>query len=266
MSAAPSHGPYTLQAVQTGILPIPGWEAFFGVNDQAFHELCFYVWLVSDGVRHGLIDVGLPNDPDDLTALSLACQAVDPRCEFRDVRLLPDVLDELGLTPESIDFVLLTQTITYHSGGLESRWFPRAQVYMSRPGIEEMLTDPPGHPPTEFYFTAQSWAFLRELAVEGRLHITDGAVEVVPGVTFETTGGHHPGSAAVRVQTVDGVVGLLETAFFQRNVDDLLPVGIAENAALCRSAIRRYTLDCDRVVAIHDPANATEFSRFESAG
>jgi hypothetical protein len=79
----------------------------------------------------------------------------------------------------------------------------------------------------------------------------------VPGVFFETTGGHHPGSAGVRVATSAGVVGLLETAFVQRNVDEVVPIGIAENAALCRKVISRYRRECDLVIPIHDPANAS---------
>ena len=94
---------------------------------------------------------------------------------------------------------------------------------------------------------------------EDRLTLTDKPVEVRPGIVFETTGGHHPGSGAVRVQTADGVVGILETAFLQRNVDEVRPVGVAENVAACRQAIRRYKEECDVVVAIHDPSNAERF-------
>jgi len=94
---------------------------------------------------------------------------------------------------------------------------------------------------------------------EDRLTLTDKPVEVRPGIVFETTGGHHPGSGAVRVQTADGVIGILETAFLQRNVDEVRPVGVAENVAACRQAIRRYKEECDVVVAIHDPSNAERF-------
>lgn len=252
-------GPYRLRAVRVGVLPVPGWELVFGHNDTDFHELHFYVWLLSDGVRHVLVDAGLPTDPADLRALDEACQAVDPRCVFADVVPLPDALDRLAVSPDSIDVLLLSQPITYHSGGLERRWFPRADVYVSRAGIAELLTDPPGHPPVSQYFTAASWAYLRELAVDGRLHVSDGPEEVVPGVVFETTGGHHPGSAGVRVPTPDGVVGLLETAFVQRNVDEVVPIGIAENAALCRKVIARYRRECDLVIPLHDPANASRY-------
>ncbi|GGM53419.1 MBL fold metallo-hydrolase [Micromonospora sonchi] len=251
--------PFTLTAAPVARLPIPGWEAFFGENDTTFHDLWFYVWLVTDGTRTGLIDVGLPLDADDRSALDRANQGVDPRCQFHDVRLLPEVLAEFGVRGEDIDFVLVTQTITYHTGGLLAELLPRATVYASYAGVREMLCAPPGHPPTEFYFTSDSWSYLRTLAIEGRLVLTDEPVTVAPGLVFETTGGHHPGSAGVRVDCAHGVVGLLETAFFDRNIAETLPIGIAEDAAACRRAIKDYRRLCDEVVALHDPGNAARF-------
>ncbi|MFI2713887.1 hypothetical protein ACH495_27575 [Micromonospora sp. NPDC018662] len=251
--------PFALTAVPVARLPIPGWEAFFGENDTSFHDLYFYVWLVRDGVRTGLIDLGLPPAVEDRIALDRACQGVDPRSRFHDVRLLPQVLDDLGVRGEDIDFVLLTQTITYHTGGLDATLLPRATVYVPHAGVREMLCAPPGHPPTAFYFTAPAWSALRDLAVAGRLVVTDGPVTVAPGLVFETTGGHHPGSAGVRVRTAHGVVGLLETAFFARNVAEELPIGIAEDAATCRRVIKEYRRSCDEVVALHDPGNAQRF-------
>ena len=63
----------------------------------------------------------------------------------------------------------------------------------------------------------------------------------------------------MRVSTPDGVVGLLETAFLDRNVAEVRPIGIAENVARCRDVIREYRHECDHVVALHDPANARRF-------
>jgi len=250
---------YRLTAIPAGTLPVPGWEAFFGRNDHNFYDLIFYVWLVTDGQRIGLIDAGLPLDAADRAALDRASQSVDENCCYRDVRPLNEILDELGVRPEDIDFVLITQPITYHTGGLDPALLPRAEVYISKAGVIEMLTDPPGHPETGFYFTRDSWNFLRDLAVEGRLRVTDGPVEVAPGILFETTGGHHPGSAGVQVRTAQGLVGLLETAFLDRNVEEGLPIGIAEDVAACRSVIRRYKRECDVVVAVHDPKNAKRY-------
>jgi glyoxylase-like metal-dependent hydrolase (beta-lactamase superfamily II) len=250
---------YQLYAIPVATLPIPGWEAFFGRNDVTFHNLAFYVWVVTDGTTLGLIDTGLPLDPADRAALDAANRELDERSAFRDMRTLPEVLDDCGIAPDDIDFVAITQTITYHTGGLDAAMLPRAQVYMSRAGVHEMLFSPPGHPPVAEYFTARSWPSIRQLAVEGRLHCVDDPTVIVPGIRFETTGGHHPGSAGLQIATQAGVTGVLETAFFDRNITDGHPIGIAENAAACRAAIKRYRQECNAVIALHDPANAERF-------
>ena len=244
---------YTLTPCHVGTLPVPGWECFFGKHDLDFHDLYFYVWVVRGDGCVGLIDAGLPPDPEDLRALDAANQAVDKRCVFSDVRLLDDVFRTQGVQPDDVDFLLITQPITYHTGGLLPRSFPKARVYMSRAGVLEYLLDTPGHPPRPFYFTRSSWMFVRDLLIEERLSLVDDPTEVAAGITFETTGGHHPGSAGVKVATSVGVVGILETAFLQKNVDDAHPIGIAENAALCREVIRGYKRDCDLVLADHEP-------------
>lgn len=250
---------YSLQACLIGTLPVPGWECFFGRNDTTMYPLAFYVWVVRGEGTVGLIDTGLPLDPVLLRQLDEANQKVDPRCVYSDVVLLPDLLQRLGLQPADIDFVAITQPITYHTGGLLPECLPRAQVWMARAGMMEFLLDNVGHPPRGFYFTPPTWSFLRQLLIEDRLHLVDEATEIAPGILLETTGGHHPGSAALRIPTAAGLVGLVETAFLQRNVDDELPIGVAEDAAACRRAIKRYKQLCDVAVAVHDPDNARRF-------
>lgn len=252
-------GTFSIEAIPVATLPIPGWEAFFGMNDNNWYDLTFYVWLLYDGRYRGLVDLGPPDDAADFDALRSACQSVDARSTLRRECSLTDALERFGVVPADIDFVLLTQSITYHSGGLAREWLPNAEVFLAADGLREMLIQPPGHPPVDAYFTPSSWVFLRELAVQGRLHLVRQATEVVPGVQFEPTGGHHPGSAGVRIATHFGTVGLLETAFFQRNIDEVLPIGIAENAAQARAIIKRYRTECEDVVAIHDPGNTIRF-------
>ncbi|TAM83340.1 MAG: hypothetical protein EPN47_04310 [Acidobacteria bacterium] len=240
-------------------LPVPGWECFFGRHDVEFLNLAFYIWIVRGNGHTGLVDTGLPVDEAERRRLIEGCQIVDKRCVFANIVTLDRFFQEHRLSPQSIDFVLLTQTITYNSGGLLQQFFPRAQVYISRAGVTELLLESPGHPPRDLYFTEATWTFMRTLLIENRLHLVDETTEVVPGLTFETTGGHHPGSAGVCVETAQGRVGILETAFLKENVDLDLPVGIAEDASLCREVIRRYKRECDVVLAGHDPTISDRF-------
>ncbi|RNL62534.1 hypothetical protein EFK50_12250 [Nocardioides marmoriginsengisoli] len=248
---------WRLRALPVGVLPTPRWATTFGAHDTSLQDLGFYVWIVTDGATVGLIDLGLPLDAADAQAISDSNRVFGDG--FRDVVLLPELLRSAGLDGADVDFALVTQTVTYHSGGLDAELLPNATFYLARGGVDELLGGPPGHPAPEFYFTERSWRSLRTLAIQGRLRLVDEPVVVVPGVTFEATGGHHPGSAGVRVRTAEGVVGLLETAFLQADLDNGVPIGIAEDVAGCRRAIQRYRAECDHAVALHDLANATRF-------
>ena len=245
---------HTLTAWQVATHPVGTSKVFFGHDGDEIHRLSFYVWIVraEDGTV-GLVDTGLPAEPDELAALRTTGS-------YDDVVPLDEVLRADGVEPQDIRWCCVTQAVTYHTGGLSRELLPEAEVWISRAGVLEMLLDPPGHPPTEFFFTDTGWNYLRNLAIEGRLHVVDERTTVAPGVTFETTGGHHPGSAAVRVETGAGIVGILETAFLQENLDREIPVGISEDVAQCRREIRRFKRECDLVLADHDPALATRFA------
>ena len=91
--------------------------------------------------------------------------------------------------------------------------------------------------------------------------MVDDLVEVLPGLFFETTGGHHPGSAAVTINTAGGRVSILETAFLKKNIDDEIPIGVAEDTSACRKAIKRYKKQSDLVLAIHDNTHLRPFPR-----
>lgn len=251
--------PFRIHALLAGTLPTPGWAMTFGAHDIGFQDLAFYVWVVTNGDTVGLIDLGLPLDEPERIALSETNRAFGAD-GYRDVRLLPELLTDAGLAATDIDFVAVTQTISYHSGGLDAELLPNATFFLSAAGVREMLGSPPGHPAVEFYFTERAWSSMRQLAIEGRLRLVDEPTEVVPGITFETTGGHHPGSAGVRIETADGVVGLLETSFLQHDLDRGTPIGIAEDMAVCRRVIQRYKSECWKAIAIHDPANAARFA------
>lgn len=244
---------WTIKPVAIATLPVPGWECVFGRNNCEMRDLIFWIWILKNGEQTGLIDTGCPAGAD-LAALNAANATLDARSVFTVHRSLEEVFAEKNITPESVDFVLISQLITYCTGGLNARNFPKAKVWCVWDGMKEFLTETPGHPPREFYLTAESWSYFRELLMEKRLFFAQGQTQVAAGVTYEPTGGHHPGSAGVRVRTAQGLIGILETAFVQENIDLETPIGIAEDAAKCRETIRTYKKECDLVLAGHEPS------------
>src|SRR5438552_4896194 len=108
---------YELQACRIATMPIPGWEIFFARNDVNLYRLNYYVWIVRGNGLRGLIDTGLPIDKTERERLTDVCREVDPQCVFSEVVPLNQLYERCNLKPDLIDFVLLTQPITYHSGG-----------------------------------------------------------------------------------------------------------------------------------------------------
>lgn len=245
---------WELEPYITGRLRIPLWECFMGTNDCTMRDIVFWVTVLRKGDSVGLVDSGLPVAQDDLNALNEACQAVDPESYFRDVMTLPDILEAADLRPDDIDFVLITQSINYCTGGLDSSLLPRAEIYMARAGIEEFLYDNPGHPARDMYFTESTWSYLFEAIKENRFIGVADEVAVAEGLTFAHTGGHHPGSAAVIVERPGGPIALMETAFVQENIDRDIPIGIAESAAIARQAVRSYKARGITPLAYHEPS------------
>jgi len=243
---------WKITPVAVATLPVPGWECVFGRNDCSMQDLTFWVWILRCGDKVGLIDSGLPTGAD-LESLNDANQTLDAQSVFTVKKQLQDVLREENIKPEEIDFVLVSQLITYSTGGLIHDNFPVAHVYCAWEGMREFLTSNPGHPPRDFYLTSESWIYLRDLLIEKRVTFVQSRVQVAPGLIFDPTGGHHPGSAGIQIQTAQGVIGILETAFVRENIQRGVPIGVAENAAQCREVILNYKKECDLVLAGHDP-------------
>ena len=252
-------GDAMIRAFPMARLPIARSKAIFGAPGTDLVDLVFYSWLIRTEDAMVLVDTGLPPAGQDRDALVLGNAAVDPRELFADIRTLDEAYSAWGITPEQIDHVVITQTITYHTGNLLGASLPRAQVHMALPGLIELLTQNVGHPARHLYFTPDSWTFLLATAIDGRLHPVAQRSPVTRGVDVIVTGGHHPGSAAVTVNTSHGSVCLLETAFITDNISSDTPIGVAENAALARSVTRHAVRDHDTVLAIHDPSHAQTY-------
>src|SRR2546426_6163353 len=105
---------YSLRAYPLAQQLLPGWACLFTVNDTNLHRIVFYTWIARAEGRTILIDAGPPPDEKEFHVLATACQRVGPECVFTRLNSLAGVLSESGVRPESIDYLLITQPITYH--------------------------------------------------------------------------------------------------------------------------------------------------------
>ncbi|HJQ63934.1 MAG TPA: MBL fold metallo-hydrolase [Burkholderiales bacterium] len=110
-----------------------------------------------------------------------------------------------GVTPEQIDWVILTHLHFDHAGGATDRdedgavrpTFPRARHYVQRFEWEDALAVLPE--------LAGAYSLDDFVPIEraGLLEIVEGDAQIVPGITTQLTGAHTRGHQIVRIESED---------------------------------------------------------------
>ena len=244
--------PYRVQVLKAGQADVPGPEVFWMSHWDTWETLFFYVVLIrGDGVT-ALVNTGAPAD---LRSLNNAWRSfAGERCQFRrgqDEGIL-DVLARAGVTPEDIDYVLLTPLQAYATANVPL--FPRARICCSRRGwIEEIVArEAQFHVPRQFCIPDDVLRYLLFDAAD-RLLLLDNEDDIAPGLSAWWAGTHHRSSMVYSVETEQGRVLIGDCAFKYGNLDGP-PLGIAESLEEARTAYARIRRQADHFVPLYDPA------------
>ena len=198
-----SLGRFTLHAVRDGsialdggamfgVVPRPLWEKPFPPDERNRIELAVRCLLIVDGKRKLLVDdgVGVNWDPKRRQIYGLDQRQTD----------LDRELVRAGVTREEITDVVLTHLHFDHAGGTTrdgALAFPNATYHLQRRHWKW------AHQPSE----KDAGSFRREdyaaLESSGRLHLLEGATELVEGVHLFISEGHTVGLQLVRVEAGD---------------------------------------------------------------
>jgi glyoxylase-like metal-dependent hydrolase (beta-lactamase superfamily II) len=114
-----------------------------------------------------------------------------------------DDLAELDLSPQDIDYVLLTHCDFDHAGGIvthdksgnEKLTFPNAVHYIQKAEWEDV--ESPCLRAQSTYWP-ENFNFLKK---KGKLKLIEGDVEVLPGIQLRHTGGHTRGHQLIELQS-----------------------------------------------------------------
>lgn len=174
-----------------GVVPKVLWSRKYGVNEQNLIELRTDPILVQIGGRNMLIDAGIGVDKmNDKQKRNYGVTA-ESQIELS--------LNELGLTTQDIDTLLMTHLHFDHACGL-TKWqddqlipaFESADIYTSAIEWNEMR-----HPNIRSRHTywEQNWR-----PIAHRVKTFERELEVVPGVNIIHTGGHSAGHSIITIE------------------------------------------------------------------
>ena len=130
---------YTIQFLKMGQVEVPGPEVYWMSDWEKWVQLYIWALLIQGDGKNILLNTG---PPKDLTELN-ACwsEAVSPRSQMiRQEEERPEnVLKNVGLTVDDIDYLLITPLQAYTTGNIHL--FKNAQVCLSRRGWIERVND-----------------------------------------------------------------------------------------------------------------------------
>jgi glyoxylase-like metal-dependent hydrolase (beta-lactamase superfamily II) len=153
-------------------------------------RLVFNQYLIDDGERRVLVDAG-------------------PAGALGETGKLPAALQALGVTPDSIDAVIVTHTHVDHVSGLIAggrRNFPNAELYVDRRDIA-YWTDPAKRAAAPDFLKSSFDATAEMVRLYPKLQAIDGERTLSRGISIVDLTGHTPGHIGVRVE--DGGKSLL---------------------------------------------------------
>jgi glyoxylase-like metal-dependent hydrolase (beta-lactamase superfamily II) len=183
--------------IMYGIVPKTIWQKLTPADDQNRIPFAIRFVVARNGRRTVLIDTG---HGDKLSRLDRNSHAIEPG------NSLLEALAACDVQAADVDAVVLTHLHWDHVGGAtefdamrQARpTFPNATYFVNRLEWEDATSQAP-----EFFATYTQQNFL-PLEQSGQLVLTDGDVEILPGLSTRVTGGHTRGHQAVLIESAGG--------------------------------------------------------------
>jgi glyoxylase-like metal-dependent hydrolase (beta-lactamase superfamily II) len=215
-----------------GVVPKTIWSRLVSCDDKNRVTYSTNCLLVDIGGQRVLVETG---NGDKFPAKEKEIYGIE---HDRSVAV---ALRELGVEPESIDWVIMTHLHFDHAGGTTARRggelvpiFPCARHVVQRREWEA-ATHP--HERNQASYLAENFV---PLAAADLIHVVDGETELIPGVRVIPTPGHTPGHQSVLID--GGGTGPGSRALF---LGDVVPTSVHVRLPF----IMAYDMDVEATLA-----------------
>ena len=214
----------------------------FDDNHDSALSLDYYIWLLKNGDKTILVDTGF--DAAESTT--------------RGRRLLEepaDLLKRFGVSPDTIDTVIITHMHYDHAGSLPD--FSHATFHLQEQEMSYATGPCMCHDALRKPYTGDHVCAMVKQLFSGRLKFYNGTGLVAPGVEVHLIGGHSRGLQCVRVMTQRGWVVLASDAsHYYENFLAKKPFPIVvdiENMLKGFDNLTHLAESIDHVIPGHDP-------------
>lgn len=204
-------------------------------------KLYTYFWLIKGKDKVILVDTGFSLEDG---------KGINPEIkQTKDEHPLSQ-LKRRDIKPEDVTDLIITHLHWDHFSAMTDN-FIKAKIYVQEKEIEYAI-NPPNPWFSQFVFL-DTVKKLRSDFKE-RVHLINGEEEIFPGMSVFLTGGHTPGSQAVKIKTKSGYAVLTgDVVMTYRNIEEDVPVGFNCNLEDCFRAMERIRKEADIVIPGHDP-------------
>ncbi len=247
---------WKLEFLSMGISKLRGPQGYWNSRWEEEIDLAFVTTLATSptGTRV-LVNTSPAEETSEVERLFPTMRYLHdaPRGDLQrsEAQRIEHALASRNLTPDDIDFVILTPLELYTTGTLHL--FTSARIVISRRGWVHFHTMHEHAHDKRWRKFPQST--LINLLTDGwdRVVLLDDEDSVAPGLRTWWAGSHHRESIAVEFDTSEGVVTVTDAFFYLDNLKERLPIGLCESLEESDSAMRRIDATADFVIPIHEP-------------
>lgn len=213
----------------------------------------FFVWLIRSPERTVLVDTGF----GERAANERQRQLI--KCPIAS-------LEALGVTPESIQDVIITHLHYDHAGNLDK--LPNARFHIQEAEVHYACGHHMCHGVFRHAYDVEDVVTLVRNVYADRVVFHEGDTALMPGIELALIGGHTKGLQSVRVHTARGWVVLASDAsHYYDNMHNISPFPIVYHVGDMvdgYAKLQRLADSPDHIVPGHDPLVLRQYPRYDA--